>query len=81
LRKRLGRRPSFSPHDAFSAVDYDKNGFITRGEFKEVLKEYGFFASENEISWLIDRYDRNHDGRISYSEFIDEIMPKSPTRR
>lgn len=45
-----------------------------------MLKEYGFYATEAEISCLLDRYDRNRDGRISYSEFIDEIMPKSPSR-
>ena len=82
LRKRLQRRPNFSVHDAFVACDADKNGYITRDEFKNILKEYGFYATDNEVTWLVDRYDRNHDGRISYSEFIDEIMPKgSPTRR
>lgn len=81
LRKRLGRRPRFSAHDAFSAVDADKNGYLTRDEFSDILKEYGFYATSEEISWLIDRYDKNRDGRISYSEFLDEILPKSPSRR
>ena len=80
LRKRLRRRPGFNVHDAFSACDADKNGYITRDEFKGILKEYGFYATEEEITWLIDRYDRNKDGRISYSEFIDEILPKSPSK-
>lgn len=81
LRKRLGRRPRFSAHDAFSAVDADKNGYLTRDEFGDILKEYGFYATQEEITWLLDRYDRNRDGRISYSEFLDEILPKSPSRR
>ena len=81
LRKRLLRRPGFSAHDAFTAIDVDKNGYITRDEFKKILREYGFYALDNELTWLIDRYDRNRDGRISYSEFIDEILPKSPSRR
>ena len=80
LRKRLSRRPNFNVHDAFAACDIDKNGFITRNEFKNLLKEYGFFATDEEISWLIERYDKNCDGRISYSEFIEEIMPRSPTK-
>jgi Ca2+-binding EF-hand superfamily protein len=53
---------------------------LTRDEFREILREYGFYATSEEISWLIDRYDKNGDGRISYSEFIDEILPKSPSR-
>lgn len=81
LRKRLARRPGFSVHDAFMACDTDKNGYITRDEFRGILKEYGFYATSEEVTWLVDRYDRNNDGRISYSEFIDEIMPKSPSRR
>ena len=68
-------------HDAFNACDADKNGYITRDEFKKILREYGFYALDSELTWLVDRYDRNRDGRISYSEFIDEILPKSPSRR
>lgn len=81
LRKRLLRRPGFSAHDAFTACDKDRNGYITRDEFKSILREYGFYALDSELTWLVDRYDRNRDGRISYSEFIDEILPKSPSRR
>jgi Ca2+-binding EF-hand superfamily protein len=81
LRRRLLRRPGFSASEAFSAVDSDRNGFITRDEFRQILREHGFFQTETELSWLLDRYDRDHDGRVSYSEFIEEIMPKSPSRR
>ena len=81
LRKRLSRRPYFNAHDAFTACDNDRNGYITRDEFKGILKDNGFYATDSEVSILIDRYDKNRDGRISYSEFIDEILPKSPSRR
>jgi len=81
LRRRLLRRPGFSASDAFTAVDSDRNGFITRDEFRRILREYGIYVSETEIQWLVERYDRDHDGRISYSEFVEEILPKSPSRR
>jgi Ca2+-binding EF-hand superfamily protein len=81
IRRRLLRRPGFSASDAFAAVDYDRNGFITRDEFKGILRQHGFFPTETELLWLVDRYDRNHDGRVSYSEFVEEILPKSPGRR
>jgi hypothetical protein len=81
LRRRLLRRPGFSASDAFAAVDSDRNGFITRDEFRGILREYGFYQTETEIAWLLERYDRDRDGRISYSEFVEEILPKSPARR
>ncbi len=81
LRRRLLRRPGFSATDAFTAVDSDRNGFITRDEFKRILREYGFFPSETELQWLVERYDRDGDGRVTYSEFTEEILPKSPSRR
>jgi Ca2+-binding EF-hand superfamily protein len=81
IRRRLLARPGFNPSDAFTAVDSDRNGFITRDEFKGILREYGFFPTETELQWLVDRYDRDHDGRITYSEFAEEIYPKSPSRR
>ena len=59
LRKRLLRRPGFNASDAFSACDSDRNGFITRDELKSLLREYGFYATDTELSWLIDRYDKN----------------------
>ena len=81
LRRRLLRRPGFSASDAFAAVDQDRNGFITRDEFRAILREYGFYQTETEINWLLERYDRDRDSRISYSEFVEEILPKSPSRR
>lgn len=81
IRRRLLARPGFNPSDAFTAVDSDRNGFITRDEFKGILREYGFFPTETELQWLVDRYDRDRDGRITYSEFAEEIYPKSPSRR
>ena len=80
LRKRLGRRPNFSVHDAFQTVDKDGNGYLTRREFGLILAENGIYPSESELVQLLDRYDRNKDGRISYSEFMEEMLPKSPTK-
>ena len=80
LRQRLYRRPHFSAHEAFKACDVEDRGFLTRTELRGLLQSHGFSATEGEITWLIDRYDRNKDGRISYSEFIEEVTPKSPLK-
>jgi len=80
IRQRLNRRPLFNLWEAFKALDRDNNGFISSFEFKDMLVDHGFFPSQKEISSLVDRYDKNQDGKISYSEFIQEITPKSPQK-
>lgn len=47
-------------------------------EFREVLNEYAIFATTNDLVNLVKRYDKNADGKISYSEFLNEMTPKSP---
>lgn len=79
-RQRLNRRPLFNLWDAFKALDKDQNGFISSLEFKQMLIDHGFFPSHKEVSNLVERYDKNGDGKVSYSEFIQEITPKSPQR-
>ena len=67
-------------HEAFQAVDKDRNGYITFGEFQSLLELHGIFATIKDVESLMDRYDKDKDGRVSYSEFLDEVTPKSPSK-
>ena len=49
-------------------------------EFRDILDEYGIFATTNDLINLVKRYDKNMDGRVSYTEFINEMTPKSPSK-
>ena len=80
VRQRLSKMPEFSLHSAFVAVDKDRNGFITLDEFQNVLQSHGVFATSKDLQGLLDKYDKNRDGRVTYSEFVDEVTPKSPRR-
>lgn len=80
MRQRLSGRPFFNLHDAFKSLDFDENGFITKEEMRTLLRNHGFFATETELTSLVDRFDKNKDGRISYSEFIQEVTPHSPLK-
>jgi len=80
LRQRLSRRPEFSSYDAFQAIDRDRNGFITLEELREVMEEKGCKVSSRDLKCLMERYDKNRDGRVSYSEFVQEVTPKSPRK-
>eukprot|EP00747_Dinoflagellata_sp_TGD_P146976 gnl/TRDRNA2_/TRDRNA2_176747_c0_seq27.p1 gnl/TRDRNA2_/TRDRNA2_176747_c0~~gnl/TRDRNA2_/TRDRNA2_176747_c0_seq27.p1 ORF type:complete len:521 (+),score=112.15 gnl/TRDRNA2_/TRDRNA2_176747_c0_seq27:42-1565(+) len=52
---------------AFNKFDADSSGFITIDNLRVVLGES---FSEQEIAKLIKELDENHDGQISYEEFI-----------
>jgi len=80
IRQKLDRRPLFSLLDAFQSVDRDRNGYITMDEFQSVLQDHGIFASKKDVESLMDRYDKDRDGRVSYSEFLNEVTPKSPRK-
>jgi len=45
-----------------------------------MMESRGFYASEVEVKNLVDKFDKNKNGRISYAEFREEILPKSPVR-
>eukprot|EP01016_Furgasonia_blochmanni_P006640 TRINITY_DN1266_c0_g1_i1.p1 TRINITY_DN1266_c0_g1~~TRINITY_DN1266_c0_g1_i1.p1 ORF type:complete len:641 (+),score=294.82 TRINITY_DN1266_c0_g1_i1:66-1988(+) len=80
IRQRLSRRPGFSINNAFDAIELRHKGFITVDDFRNILLDWGIFASYSDAAHLVERYDRNRDGVISYGEFIREIAPQSPRR-
>ena len=80
LRQKLARRPNFNIVDAFKALDkYDK-GYATLEDIKNLLTNHGIKANGTELFALIKRYDRCDSGKISFTDFVKEIAPKSPTK-
>lgn len=67
----------FDTYQCYQLVDYRSDGQVDPSEIKELLIRHQVYVSEKEICALIDRYDRTKDGRISYTEFIEELQPKS----
>ena len=55
----------------FRTFDKDNSGYITRSEFRRAFADLNVRATDNEIDELLRVIDTNHDGRISYSEFLD----------
>ena len=80
LRQRLSKMPEFSLFQAFNSVDKDRNGYITINEFQDILNSHGILASSKDLQGLMQKYDKNRDGRVSYSEFVEEVTPKSPKK-
>ena len=80
LRQRINEKVGFTLRDAFKAVDRNRNGYIGIEEFKSILNEHGIMTSDKDLLTLMDRYDRDKDGRVSYSEFVQEMTPHSPVK-
>ena len=72
--------PYFNVYDAFSSLDLNEDGMITRDEFRRIIMSRGFSISEKEVSQIVDKMDQNKNGRISFNEFKKEILPRSPER-
>ena len=80
VRQRLQRMPYFNVYDAFNSLDMNDNGRIDREEFKRLIQSRGFYVSEKEATEIVEKMDKNKDGRVSFAEFQSELRPKSPVR-
>ena len=58
---------------AFRLFDDDGNGYIEISELKEIMS--GLSLSDEDWQILIEEYDTDHDGKISFDEFKKIISP------
>lgn len=79
MRQHLSLIPTFNIMDAFNTIDMKDDGYLSKTQFKLLLEAHGVHAKQSEL--LVDRFDKNKDGKVSYGEFADEVRPKSPIRR
>lgn len=73
MNRRLREKPAFFISGAFERIDVDGNGFISKAELQRFFDEHRHFATSRELDLLINRFDSNKDGRITYSEFFDGL--------
>jgi len=55
----------------FEEHDADKNGYLDRAEFEECLANADLGFTKAEVDLLLDVFDANSDGMMSYTEFAD----------
>ncbi|KAL9326189.1 hypothetical protein ACSQ67_006834 [Phaseolus vulgaris] len=53
----------------FSTFDKNGDGFITKQELRESLRNIGIFMTEKEVDDIVVKYDSNGDGLIDLEEF------------
>lgn len=73
----MSRRPKFNVRDTFKYLDNMSLGYLTRESLYETLEENLYYPTPMELNFLYERFDRNRNGKITYNEFMDELMPKN----
>lgn len=64
----------------FATFDKNKDGFITKHELKESLKNIGIFEGEKHVADMFGRVDVNGDGLIDFDEFCELFESISSTK-
>ena len=68
VRQRLQRNPYFNVYEAFNSLDANDSGAISREEFKRLIQSRGFYVSEKEATEIVEKMDKNKNGRVSFAE-------------
>jgi hypothetical protein len=74
-RQALTRRPPFSYNAAFQALDEYDMSRISKEDFSKLLERNHAYMTNRDLDLLMDRFDRDRDGRVTYSEFFNEMAP------
>ena len=83
FKQAVQRRPDFDFSAAFETINRvnpTKNeDYISMEEFKQILKSHGVYALDRDIQNLFDRFDKDHDGTVTFKDFSNEMMTVSQT--
>lgn len=65
----------------FLEADSDRNGYLDRQEFESLLNRSGIFLSRQDTNYLMWHFDKNQDGKLSYQEVYEVLVPPLAPRR
>lgn len=60
--------------DAFRAFDKEKNGFLSVGELRNIMKNFGDKLTDEELEEFIGEADKDGDGQVNYYDFVTELV-------
>jgi len=82
IRQVLAEQPDFEPYTAFKRIDRDANSSLSLFEIHDFLRDNDLPILESDVHNLIKVFDLDGDRRISYTEFLNIVLPKtSPSLR
>ncbi|CAL8077365.1 unnamed protein product [Calicophoron daubneyi] len=56
--------------EAFNAIDKNHDGYLTADEIKDAIKKVKPDVKEETIKKVMQRLDKNKDGKVSIEEFL-----------
>jgi Ca2+-binding EF-hand superfamily protein len=74
-RSELVLRSDFNVEDAFRIFELDGRGYLTDLDIKYGLNALDIFATTEEISLVIKRYDVRKEGVLTYANFFEMVSP------
>jgi Ca2+-binding EF-hand superfamily protein len=77
VRQRLRSFPHIDLYSAFLTCDLYNDGVISKDELRRLVDSRGFYVSDSDAKLVVDKMDKDRDGVVSYSEFREELEPKS----
>ena len=64
--------------EAFRIFDHDDSGFISEADLRHLMTKLGENLTDEEISEMVSQADKDHDGQVSYAEFLTVVPTKKP---
>lgn len=71
----LSQKQDFNLFDAFNIFDIERRGAISVTELQVGLNAIGVYPTFDECQLLMARYDKSRDGRLSFLEFQQMLLP------
>ena len=63
---------------SYNLIDHLRIGYISQDALRLFMRRYGYYPMTEDIDAILRRTDKNGDGRISFAEFSDALMPTKP---
>lgn len=74
-RVSLSTRFDFCLTELFSLMDYGRTGLLSLADLKRFSYENGCGLVQEDLCILIDRFDKDRDGLLTFGEFSDIFLP------
>jgi Ca2+-binding EF-hand superfamily protein len=58
----------------FQKLDQNRQGYLTKSQFNQLLKQFDIYLNEHEFYHLITEIDRNQNGILTYDKLYYSLI-------